>query len=83
MKQLFEVRNLTNPYDPQRIGTLDCHRLADSAREGTRPPLIGGKTLAEAIYTGPKSNQIRREGSEDKMYYETSKLLSCRPDLCP
>jgi hypothetical protein len=62
---------------------LNGNRSADLAHGETPPPLVGGETHADAIYTGPKSNLIRREGNEETKYKETYKLLLCPPDLHP
>jgi hypothetical protein len=56
MKQSFYVRNRTNPYVPEPIGMLNGDLSAHSANGETPPPWVGGKTHADAIYTGPKSN---------------------------
>jgi len=54
----------------QLSGDLSAH----SAHGETPPPLEGGKTHADAIYTGTKSNQKRTEKNEDTKYNETTKL---------
>ena len=40
----------------------------------TPPPLVGGKTNANAIYTGLKSNHNKREGNEKQ---STKKRPNC------
>jgi len=42
--------------------------LGDSAHGGTPPPLPGGKTLANAIYSRLQSNQREDKGMKKQQY---------------
>jgi len=57
---------------------LKCDLLADSADRETPPPLVGGKSHANPMYSGLKSNWKGREENEET---STMKRPNCFHDL--
>jgi hypothetical protein len=51
--------------------------------QGNSPTIGKWLNLCQRHYTGPKSNQKRKEGNEETKYNEMSKLLLCPLDLRP
>ncbi|KAF8248018.1 hypothetical protein K440DRAFT_627756 [Wilcoxina mikolae CBS 423.85] len=73
MREEERIQEETNP-SSYALGDLSVH----PAHGESPPPVVGGKTCANTICTGPRSNKKRREGN---VHWQLIPVTSISPYL--